>query len=152
VAKPKIEGTSMREILRNRNFYLLAIGSMCSIGVVGAISQHIKLYLSDLNYSQTDAAQAMSFVLLSCLITRLLMATLADMFDRKYVMLTMHLIVAAAIPLLLPHDFNGRIYIFAVIVGSELGGDYMIIPLLAGDIFGLKALGRKMDILLVADG
>lgn len=152
VAKPKIEGTSMREILRNRNFYLLAIGSMCSIGVVGAISQHIKLYLSDLNYSQTDAAQVMSFVLLSSLIGRVLMGTLADMFNRKYVMLAIYLIVATAIPLLLIPDFSGRIYIFAVIFGIGLGGDYMIIPLMAGDLFGLKALGRTMGIILVADG
>src|SRR5690606_577196 len=52
VAAPLVKGVPMREILRNRSFYLLAIGSMCSIGVVGGVSQHIKLYLSDLNYSQ----------------------------------------------------------------------------------------------------
>ena len=30
-------------ILKNPNFYLLAIGSMCSIGAVGSIVQHLKL-------------------------------------------------------------------------------------------------------------
>lgn len=149
-AKPK--GVPMKEILRNRNFYLLAVGSMCSIGVVGGISQHIKLYLSDLSYSQSEAAHVMSFVLLSSLIGRVLMGWLADMFNRKYVMLGIYLIVASAIPLLLMPDFTGRIYLFAVIFGIGLGGDYMIIPLMAGDLFGLKALGRTMGIILVADG
>jgi MFS family permease len=152
VAAPLVKGVPMREILRNRNFYLLAIGSMCSIGVVGGISQHIKLYLSDLDYSQTDAAQVMSFVLLSSLIGRVLMGFLADIFNRKHVMLAIYLIVAAAIPLLLVPDFTGRIYIFAVIFGIGLGGDYMIIPLMAADLFGIKALGRTMGIILVADG
>ncbi len=152
IAAPLVKGTPMKEILRNRNFYLLAIGSMCSIGVVGGVSQHIKLYLSDLDYSQTDAAQVMSFVLLSSLIGRVLMGFLADIFNRKHVMLAIYLIVAAAIPLLLVPDFTGRIYIFAVIFGIGLGGDYMIIPLMAGDLFGLKALGRTMGIILVADG
>jgi MFS family permease len=147
-----VPGPSMREILRNRNFYLLAIGSMCSIGVVGGVSQHIKLYLRDLDYSQADAAGVMSFVLLSSLIGRVLMGYLADIFNRKHVMLFIYLIVASAIPLLLVPDFTGRIYIFAVIFGIGLGGDYMIIPLMAGDLFGLKALGRTMGIILVADG
>jgi MFS family permease len=49
-------------------------------------------------------------------------------------------------------DFPGRIYLFAVIFGIGLGGDYMIIPLMAGDLFGIKTLGRIMGIILVADG
>ncbi len=149
---PQAEQVSMKKILRSRNFYLLAIGSMCSIGVVGGIGQHIKLYLSDLNFSQTEAAHVMSFVLLSSLIGRVLMGYLADIINRKYVMLLIYFIVAAAIPLLLVPEFNGRIYIFAVIFGIGLGGDYMIIPLMAGDLFGVKALGRTMGIILVADG
>lgn len=148
----KIEGLPMKKILKNRNFYLLAIGSMCSIGVVGGIGQHIKLYLSDLNYTQSVAANVMSIILLSSLVGRVLMGWLADIINRKYVMLLIYLIVAAAIPLLLVPDFAGRIYIFAVIFGIGLGGDYMIIPLMAGDLFGLKALGRTMGIILVADG
>lgn len=151
-AAPAVEGTPMKEILRNRNFYLLAIGSMCSIGVVGGINQHIKLYLRDLDYTQVEAARVMSFVLLSSLVGRVVMGYLADIFNRKYVMLLIYLIVASAIPLLLVPDFDGRIYIFAIIFGIGLGGDYMIIPLMAGDLFGLKALGRTMGIILVADG
>ena len=143
---------SMRDILLNRNFYLLAIGSMCSIGAVGGIMQHIKLYLRDLNFTQTDAAQVMSFVLLASLAGRVLMGFLADLINRKYVMILIYLIVASAIPLLLLPDFPGRIYIFAVIFGIGLGGDYMIIPLMAADLFGVRALGRTMGIILVADG
>lgn len=148
----KVDGGSMRQILRSRNFYLLAIGSMCSIGVVGGIGQHIKLYLSDLNYSQQEAANVMSFVLLSSLIGRVMMGWLADLINRKYVMLLIYLVVMGSIPLLLVPEFPGRIYIFAIIFGIGLGGDYMIIPLMAGDLFGLKALGRTMGIILVADG
>jgi sugar phosphate permease len=139
-------------ILRNPNFYLLAIGSMCSIGAVGGISQHLKLYLRDLDFSQAHAANVMSFVLFSSLAGRVLMGFLADLINRKYVMILIYMIVACAIPLLLLPDFPGRIYLFAVIFGIGLGGDYMIIPLMAADLFGIKALGRTMGIILVADG
>jgi MFS family permease len=151
--KEKVEPmVSIKTILRNPNFYLLTLGSMCSIGAVGGIMQHMKLYLRDLNFTQSDAAQVMSFVLFSSLVGRVLMGFLADLINRKYVMILIYLIVASAIPLLLLPDFPGRIYIFAVIFGIGLGGDYMIIPLMAADLFGVRALGRTMGIILVADG
>jgi len=151
--KEKVEPmVPIKTILRNPNFYLLALGSMCSIGAVGGIMQHMKLYLRDLNFTQSDAAQVMSFVLFSSLAGRVLMGFLADLINRKYVMILIYLIVASAIPLLLLPDFPGRIYIFAVIFGIGLGGDYMIIPLMAADLFGVRALGRTMGIILVADG
>jgi MFS family permease len=146
------EVVPIKEILKNKNFYLLAVGSMCSIGAVGGTNQHLKLYLRDLNFTQAEAAHVMSFVLLSSLAGRVLMGWLADLIPRKYVMILIYLIVASAIPFLLVPDFPGRIYIFAVIFGIGLGGDYMIIPLMAGDLFGVKALGRTMGIILVADG
>ena len=142
----------IRNILSNRNFYLLALGSMCSIGAVGGVGQHMKLYLRDLNYTQAEAAHVMSFILLSSLAGRVIMGWLADLIRRKYVMILIYMIVASAIPILLMPDFPGRIYIFAVIFGIGLGGDYMIIPLMAGDLFGIRALGRTMGIILVADG
>jgi MFS family permease len=142
----------IKNILRNRNFYLLAFGSMCSIGAVGGINQHLKLYLRDLSFSQSHAAQIMSLVLLMSLAGRVLMGMLADIMKRKYVMILIYLIVGSSIPLLLVPDFPGRIYIFAVIFGIGLGGDYMIIPLMAGDLFGVRTLGRIMGIILVADG
>ncbi len=125
---------------------------MCSIGAVGGVNQHLKLYLRDLDFTQSQAAHIMSLVLLSSLAGRVLMGMLADIFPRKYVMILIYIIVGSSIPLLLVPDFPGRLYIFAVIFGIGLGGDYMIIPLMAGDLFGVKTLGRVMGIILVADG
>jgi MFS family permease len=142
----------VKEILKNPWFYMLAFGSMCSIAAVGGINQHLKLYLLDFNFSQNQAARVISLVLLSSLAGRVLMGWLADVFPRKYVMILIYLIVGGSIPLLLLPDFPGRIYIFAVIFGVGLGGDYMIIPLMAGDLFGVRTLGRVMGIILVADG
>ena len=153
-AEKKAEPASVpiKNILTNPYFYLLGLGSMCAIGVVGGVGQHLKLYLRDINFSQEQAANIMSLVLMASLIGRVLMGWLADLLSRKYVMILIYLMVASAIPLLLLPDFSGRIYIFAVVYGIGLGGDYMIIPLMAGDLFGVRALGRTMGIILVADG
>jgi MFS family permease len=148
----KVTYVPFREILKSPNFYLLALGSMCSIAAVGGTNQHLKLYLRDLNFTQSQAAHVMSLVLFSSLAGRVLMGWLADIFSRKNVMILIYIIVGSSIPLLLLPEFPGRIYIFAVLFGLGLGGDYMIIPLMAGDLFGVRTLGRIMGIILVADG
>jgi MFS family permease len=47
---------------------------------------------------------------------------------------------------------GGAIYAFAVIFGIGLGGEYMVIPLMAAELFGVRVLGRAMGIVLTADG
>lgn len=134
-------------------FYLLAIGSMCSIGAVGGTNQHLKLFLSlDVDYSQAQAASVASLVLLFSLVGRVLMGWLADRYTKKYVMLLIYLLVASAIPLLFFADQPGIIYLFAIIFGIGLGGDYMIIPLMAAELFGVRVMGRVMGLILTADG
>src|SRR5689334_5727210 len=59
-------------IFRDPAFYLLALGSMCSIGAVGGTNQHLKLYLSlDWQYSQEAAATVASTVLACSIAGRL---------------------------------------------------------------------------------
>ncbi|MBN1108108.1 MAG: MFS transporter [Bacteroidales bacterium] len=142
----------VKTILTNPWFYFLAFGSMCSIGAVGGINQHLKLYLKDLSMDEAAIANIISLVAFMSLAGRVIMGWLADLMPRKYVMIIIYLLVGGAIPLLLLPDFPGRLYIFAVIFGIGLGGDYMIIPLMAGDLFGVRTLGRVMGIVLVADG
>jgi sugar phosphate permease len=140
-------------ILTSPAFYLLALGSMCSIAAVGGTNQHLKLFLSlDRGYSQADAAGIISLVLTISIAGRLLMGWLADRMPRRHVMLLIYLLVASAIPLLLVRSSGLTMYVFAAVFGLGLGGEYLIIPLMAGELFGVKVLGRVMGIVLTADG
>ena len=143
----------LKSMLKSRPFYLLMISSMCSIGAVSGTSQNLKLFFSlDLKYSQSEAANVISLVLLASIIGRLLMGWLADKFPKKYVMILISTLVAGAIPLLYVASSPGIIYLFAFIFGIGLGGDYMIIPLMAAELFGIKVMGRIMGLVLTADG
>ena len=141
-------------VLRTPAFYLLAVGSMCSIAAVGGTNQHLKLFLSlDRGYSQFDAARVISLVLSCSIAGRLLMGWLADRVPKKYVMLAIYSLVAGSIPLLLASGASrAPLYLFAVVFGLALGGEYMIIPLMAGELFGVNMLGRVLGIVLTADG
>jgi len=143
----------LNKIVKGWPFYLLLIGSMCSIGAVAGTSQNLKLFFSlDLKYSQGQSANIISLVLLSSIIGRVLMGWLADKFPKKYVMILIYTLVAGSIPLLYFADTPGVIYLFAFIFGMGLGGDYMIIPLMAAELFGVRIMGRVMGLVLTADG
>ncbi len=150
---------SILGVLKSWPFYLLAIGSMCSIGAVGGTYQNLKLFLTGDLFrglstaeAQSAAANVLSLVLVSSLVGRLLMGWLADRFPKKYVMLLIYLIVGCSIPLLFFASSMPVLYLFAVLFGIGLGGDYMIIPLMAAELFGVKVLGRLMGVVLTADG
>jgi MFS family permease len=140
-------------ILRRPAFYLLALGSMCSIAAVGGANQHLKLYLSlDQGYAQGEAARVISMVLGFSIAGRLLMGWLADRAPKKRVMLLIYLLVAAALPILFFASSRGAAQAFAVVFGLGLGGEYLIIPLIAAELFGVAVLGRVMGIIVTADG
>ncbi len=143
---------SFSTILKKRNLYLLLIGSMFSIAAVSGTSQNLKLFFSfDLGYTQTQSASIMSLVLASSILGRLLMGWLADKLPKKYVMILIFTLVSCSIPLLYAASTPGVIYLFAIIFGIALGGDYMIIPLMAAELFGVRILGRIMGIVISAD-
>jgi MFS family permease len=140
-------------LFRTPAFYLLALGSMCSIAAVGGTNQHLKLFLSlDMKYSQDAAATIASTVLAASIAGRLFMGWLADRIARRQVMILIYLLVAGSIPLLFMADSRAAMYGFAVLFGLGLGGEYMIIPLMAAELFGVRILGRLLGVILTADG
>src|SRR5262249_11953637 len=102
------------DVFRNPAFYLLAFGSMCSIGAVGGANQHLKLFLSlDQHYAADEAARIISLVLGFSIGGRLLMGWLADRVPRKHVMLLIYVLVGSSIPLLFFASRHETMFLFA---------------------------------------
>jgi MFS family permease len=132
-------------------FLLLTLGSMFSIAAVSGAQQNLKLFLSlDLHFTQSQAASVLSLVLTFSIIGRLLMGWLADHFPKKYVMLLIYMLAAVALPLLFLGHSSIALYAFAAVFGIGLGGDYMIVPLMTAEIFGVQLLGRLLGVILTA--
>jgi MFS family permease len=148
-----IKSASPKPAFKDASFYLLTLGSMCSIAAVSGTQQNLKLFLSlDRHFTQRDAAGVLSLVLAFSIAGRLIMGWLADRFPKKYVMLLTYLLVAAGIPLLFLGTTRLVLYISAAVFGIGLGGDYMIIPLMTAEIFGVEILGRLLGVILTAGG
>jgi MFS family permease len=148
-----IKSASPKPAFKDASFYLLTLGSMCSIAAVSGTQQNLKLFLSlDRHFTQRDAAGVLSLVLAFSIAGRLIMGWLADRFPKKYVMLLTYLLVAAGIPLLFLGTTRPVLYISAAVFGIGLGGDYMIIPLMTAEIFGVEILGRLLGVILTVGG
>src|SRR3989475_1240391 len=139
-------------VLRHPAFWLLTIGSLASIGAIGGTTQNLKLYLSlDRHLTQTQIAGVMSLVLVGSIVGRLTMGWLADRWQKKRVMLVIYAIVAGTIPLLVFSPTIAMLRGFAFLFGIGLGGDYMIIPLVAAELFDLRVMGRLLGVILTTD-
>lgn len=143
----------IRSALKTLPFALIVLGSMCSIAAVSGTQQNLKLFLSlDRHYSQSNAAQVISLVLAFSIVGRVLMGWLADRFPKKLVMLLIYLLVATTIPFLFLNSRPIVVAPAAALFGIGLGGDYMILPLVTAEIFGIGILGRLMGIIVTAGG
>jgi MFS family permease len=147
------EEVELKSAFKTFSFYLLTLGSMCSIAAVSGTQQNLKLFLSlDRHYTQSEAARVLSLVLTFSILGRLLMGWLADCFSKKHVMLLTYLLVAGGIPFLFLGQTHFTLYASAAVFGVGLGGDYMIIPLMTAEIFGVRVLGRLLGVILTAGG
>jgi MFS family permease len=146
------DALSLKRVFVQPAFYLLMIGSMASIGAVGGTVQNLALYLSlDRKLEQVQIDTTLSLLLMGSLVGRLVMGWLADRWPKKRVMMLIYLIVALAIPPLFYAPTPGVLGACAFLFGIGLGGDYMIIPLMAAELYGVAILGRVMGIVLTAD-
>ncbi len=158
VAITKIEPAPFADMLRRPAFWLLALGSFASIGAIGAIFANMKFVLEDqgfIDQAARDAAHAemSKIILFSSIAGRIIMGWLADRLPKKWVMTVTYFVVALSIPLLLkvtPASF-GNLYVFSVVFGFAMGADYMLIPLMAAELFGVNSLARAMSIILPTD-
>jgi MFS family permease len=154
-AENKAPSHTFAELLGSWPFWLLLIGSFCSIGSIGAVNFHMKFIFLDAGFEKgpmVDSAwrTASVLVLWSSIGGRLLIGGLADRYSKKWVMTGTYFLVAGTIPILLMVRPSAEtfLYAFAVLFGFGMGADYMLIPLMAAEQFGVNSLARAMAVIL----
>jgi MFS family permease len=135
--------------VRSTNFWLIVAGCTLTIGAIGGVTQHLILFLKSRDYSLGAASRVSSMLLVSSLVGRVLVGYVADRYSRKNVMALFYLLLAAAIPLLFLAQRPAAVWAFALLFGFAMGADYMLIPLVTADCFGLPALGKLLSLIIM---
>jgi sugar phosphate permease len=145
-------------LTRQPSFWLLLVGSAASIGSIAAVNFLMKFVFEEQGFHDQAARNAIwstasSMSLMAAIAGRLIVGYLADRWPRKYLMIATYVLVAVAIPLLflVTPEQPQFAYVFAIAFGFAMGADYMLIPLMAADLFGLPSLARAMAAILPSD-
>lgn len=139
-------------------FWLLLVGSAASIGSIASVNFLMKFVFEEQGFHDQAARNAIwstasSISLVAAIGGRILVGYLADRWPRQPLMLVTYILVAAAIPMLflVRPEHPGYVFPFGVVFGFAMGADYMLIPLMAADLFGVRSLGRAMSAILPSD-
>jgi MFS family permease len=139
---------TVTEAMRSSNFWLIVAGCTLTIGAIGAVTQHLILALTGEGYSVSWASRISSGLLVSSLAGRVIVGYFADRYNRKNVMALFYVALGLAIPLLFAASRPQAVWAFALLFGFAMGADYMLIPLVTADCFGLPSLGKLLAVII----
>jgi MFS family permease len=146
------------ELTSRSSFWLLLVGSAASIGSIASVNFLMKFVFEEQGFTNQAArdqiwSTASFTALIAAIGGRIVVGWLADRMSRKVVMVVTYSQVAIAIPLLflVTPETPQFAYLFGAVFGFAMGADYMLIPLMAADAFGLRSLGRAMSAIVPGD-
>jgi len=142
---------SLRAAVRTANFWLILAGSTLTIGAIGTVIQQFVLFLRDSGYTTVQASHVSSGLLFAGLAGRVVVGYLVDQYHKKNVMALFYLLLALAIPLLFLARHPAALWTFALVFGFAMGADYLLIPLVTAECFGLASLGKLLSLIIMAD-
>jgi MFS family permease len=143
------QDVTVRRAVRTLNFWLILAGCTLVIGAIGTVIQHLILFLRDLGYSAVYASRVMSALLVASLAGRLIAGYCADHFRKKNVMALFYLLMSLCLPMLFLARRPAAVWSFAVLFGLAMGADYMLIPLVTAECFGIRGLGKLLALIIM---
>jgi MFS family permease len=143
------EGLSLAESVRTSAFWVLSLchvlwtfGSMSIIG-------HLPAFLTDQGFEKL-AAGALSMAIGCSVVGRLSFGVLADRFTKKGIMSFALILHALAVLCLFRIHSFWAIPAFVILFGLGLGGGAVLVPLLIGEYFGLRAFGKVLGVITIS--
>ena len=145
--EPKFGGIAAA--VRTTNFWLILVGAALVIGAINAVIQHFILSMKDAGYSATTATRFLSILLASSLGGRVIVGYFADRYKKKNTMALFYLLLGGAIPLLWIAHQPIAVLAFTALFGFAMGADYVLIPLVTAECFGVSALGKLLGLIIM---
>jgi MFS family permease len=147
---PHATGLAYADALRTLTFWGLAVAAMTTFyGILGA-QAHLILHLQGLGLSQVRAAFGLSLLFLLGLVGKFAFGLLADVYDKKRVLL-LNLFVMWSGSVALASMSPAAVWPAVAMFGFGWGGIYTLLQVLCMNCFGLKAGGKILGTITVLD-
>lgn len=144
-------GWTAESALRSRSFWLIfgafLLAPMAQMGVL----QHQVPLLMDIGVSEAAAAAALGLTAGVGGLGKLGFGRISESWPFRYVTLLCFGLQALALVLLLYVPVATMVWIYAVTFGFGMGGIVVLMPLVVGHYFGLRAFGFLLGVIWVAN-
>lgn len=143
-AQPKVlevGGVTIGQALKQRSFWLISVSATLLYLVYMIGLTHQVAFAVDMGIDRVTAAGAVSVLCVFSIPARLGFGKLGDMIDKRYVMVTIASLHAAAFGILLRTTNLAMLYSYSAVLGVGVGGLTTMLPGLVADYFGRKHFG-----------
>jgi len=137
----KAKGSSLREAIHTRQFWMLCIIILSFFLGVGVILVHLVPYATDLGISAVSAASVLAIVGGISMVGRIGMGSIADRIGNKPALIIVCIIRIVGLLWLLSAGELWMFYLFAVVFGFSWGGQAVLPSPMVAELFGLRAHG-----------
>ena len=143
-----VTSSGVGEAVQTGTFWLILVGSALAIGSIGAVIQHFILFLKDQGYTATVAARFSTGLLMASLAGRILVGYAVDHVSKKNAMAMFYFLIGTSVLLLGAARMPAAVWGFAMIFGFSMGADYMLVPLVTAECFGMRSLGKLLALII----
>ena len=153
-AGPVAEGPTLKQALRQPEFYMLAFTTGALWFSLNGIVQHQTILIGNELGIGIETLTLISSVFFSfAVVGKLVLGWLADRFDKTLIMFfsVLNLIVGLFILRLATGDNVTVLYTYAVVYGVGYGGMFTMIQLVIAEFYAGKSYGRILGLLTMVD-
>ncbi len=143
-------GLSLAESVRTGAFWLLSLGHVLWTFGSMSIIAHLPAFLSDQGFEAQLAATVAGIAIGVSVVGRLTFGVLADRFSKRRIISSTLILQALAVLCLFRIESFWALPGFVILFGMGLGGGAVLIPLLVGECFGLRAFGKVLGVVTIS--
>ncbi|MDP2931618.1 MAG: MFS transporter, partial [Chloroflexota bacterium] len=144
----EIRQYTFREMVRTRQFWILASAWFLVVFSVQIILAHIVPHMTDLGLSPALAASIFGIIGVASIIGRVGMGGVSDRLGKKRTLIIAVAFMVAALSILQFAREAWAFYLFAIVDGISHGALFTVISLVLAELFGLRSLGAALGAVL----
>jgi len=137
-----VDPPGTRELFRDRNFWVLALGFGLAFVVPIVHAVHMVPYLLDAGVDLTRAAMAHSSMSVFSLLGKLGAGVVGDRYDKRLTVVAVLAVQACGWLVLLANPGYSVVLVASALIGVGVGGLIPLSPLIMGECFGRDVIGR----------
>lgn len=147
-AGPDVRRWTVGELLRARDFWLLALCVGLITGVDQALLASLIAHGTDRGFSLQAASLLVSAISGSAIAGKLIVGTLADRIDMRWLVWAVAVLTEIYLGCLLAQSGYGALFVASLLVGMAIGGVMPLWAAFIGARFGAASFGTAMGLMI----